>query len=809
MLTGCDLAGIPAVPQNQQPTPSPQESPRNYQQAEVQFIANPPAALDSQQSLAIEIVDDLTAFNANPVRYPMTARPDGRFDVHLPIEIGSLIKYRYLRGGDSLVSEAINPDRHFTHRVLIISGPAQIEDQISGWDDAPYNGPTGRITGRVTDGNGIGIPDAIVSSNGLSAITSAEGIYVLTGIPVGTHNLAAYSSNGSFTPYQQYARVEDGAITPADITLTKRREVIVTFKVHMPSDHIPNTPVVLLGNITPLGYVPASARDESTVIPQRGQKLTSSEDGTYSLTMKLPAGLDLRYKYSIGDGFWNAEHRTDGHFRVRQLIVPDHDVLIEDVVESWHAGDFAPVSLTLTAPENTPPTDTVTVQFKSGAWSEPITMWPIGDRQWLYVLNSPFYLTEKIEYRYCRNAMCGDADELSDEGKTPVVRSFSPAGEAQYFSDSMQSWNWWSPNSGQITVPAIEIMPKGNDYITGIELLPYYRPSMVNTWEAAAMQVNALQGNTLIVTPTWSVSGSGIPSLDINPSENPLYKDLLTTIEASNQANLKVGIYPQINYPQVSSQWWVSATRDYAWWATWFDSYHRYLLHNVYLAQVSGAEYLLLGDPTVAPSFSNGRLSNGDQSDVPADMLEWWHSTLQEIRNIYKGKVLGVVNYSGKEISIPEWMTQVDGLYVQWNVKLSDSSNPNLSTLTKNATKNITEVLHPLQETWHLPIILGLSYPSADGASAGCISQTDTCLSFRELNRPNPDIDTVALDLQEQVDLYNAVLTAVHDQDWIVGVTSRGYYPAATLQDKSSSVHGKPAGDVLWYWFGKLTPQSN
>jgi hypothetical protein len=29
----------------------------------------------------------------------------------------------------------------------------------------------------------------------------------------------------------------------------------------------------------------------------------------------------------------------------------------------------------------------------------------------------------------------------------------------------------------------------------------------------------------------------------------------------------------------------------------------------------------------------------------------------------------------------------------------------------------------------------------------------------------------------------------------------RGYY---ALQDKSASVHGKPAADILWYWFPRL-----
>ncbi len=48
------------------------------------------------------------------------------------------------------------------------------------------------------------------------------------------------------------------------------------------------------------------------------------------------------------------------------------------------------------------------------------------------------------------------------------------------------------------------------------------------------------------------------------------------------------------------------------------------------------------------------------------------------------------------------------------------------------------------------------------------------------------------------------MLLAVNDRDWIGGVVSRGYYPPAILEDKSLSIHGKPARGVLWYWFPRL-----
>jgi hypothetical protein len=46
----------------------------------------------------------------------------------------------------------------------------------------------------------------------------------------------------------------------------------------------------------------------------------------------------VRYKYTLGDGFWNAEHKANAEFNVRQLIVPEEDTVINESVETWQAG---------------------------------------------------------------------------------------------------------------------------------------------------------------------------------------------------------------------------------------------------------------------------------------------------------------------------------------------------------------------------------------------------------------------------------------------------------------------------------------
>jgi hypothetical protein len=79
---------------------------------------------------------------------------------------------------------------------------------------------------------------------------------------------------------------------------------------------------------------------------------------------------------------------------------------------------------------------------------------------------------------------------------------------------------------------------------------------------------------------------------------------------------------------------------------------------------------------------------------------------------------------------------------------------------------------------------------------------TNASLSIRELIQPG-NIQT-PVNLQAQADIYQALLMAVNERDWVGGFVSRGYYPPVVLQDASASVHGKPAADILWYWYPRL-----
>ena len=59
----------------------------------------------------------------------------------------------------------------------------------------------------------------------------------------------------------------------------------------------------------------------------------------------------------------------------------------------------------------------------------------------------------------------------------------------------------------------------------------------------------------------------------------------------------------------------------------------------------------------------------------------------------------------------------------------------------------------------------------------------------------------VKVDAIEQADVYQGILRAVVQRPWISGVFSKGFNPSVAVVDTSSSIHGKPAMEVISYYF--------
>jgi hypothetical protein len=186
-----------------------------------------------------------------------------------------------------------------------------------------------------------------------------------------------------------------------------------------------------------------------------------------------------------------------------------------------------------------------------------------------------------------------------------------------------------------------------------------------------------------------------------------------------------------------------------------------------------------------------------------------WRDLLEEVRQVYDGTLIWAMPYGPLVESPPPFLDSVDQVYLLWSAALSDDAEVGVKALQARAASLLDTEVGPFHAQLEKPLILGVSYPSADGALTGCLPDpqaivVEACLPFDLLSRPSADVSSIRVDLEEQALGYRALLLAVNERDWISGFISRGYYLPADLQDKSVSIHGKPAEALLREWYPRL-----
>ena len=180
---------------------------------------------------------------------------------------------------------------------------------------------------------------------------------------------------------------------------------------------------------------------------------------------------------------------------------------------------------------------------------------------------------------------------------------------------------------------------------------------------------------------------------------------------------------------------------------------------------------------------------------MPVDAEIRWQNILDEVRAHYGGSILWAVTYPGGLENTPAFASDLDGIYMLWNAPLASTSSASVEEMKFTAGNLLDSIIQPYQSLLGKPVILAVAYPSGDGAATASIPVSSTLEPGNTFSR---------VDLQEQADIYQALLAAINERDWVSGFVSRGYYPPAVLHDASDSIHGKPAADILWYWFPRF-----
>lgn len=796
---------FPPVVTGEPPVTQPPSTPQAM--AQTTFVVSLPEPLAAGESLAINTLDEVTGLSLHASSYPMQARDGLTYTATLALPLNAVVKYRYVRRGASQVIEDSSLGIPVRYRLYQVLAQGEVQDIVSDWADKVYARQTGRIAGRVLNADTGGpLPNMLVTAGGVQDFTDSTGRFALESLPVGTQNLVVYALDGLYQPFQQGATVGAGQSTNVDLPVRPAPHVSVTFNVGVPTNTVPGAPVRVAGNLLQLGNTFADLQGGLNTNADRMPLLNLTSEGRYTRTISLPVGAYVEYKYTLGDGFWNAEHNAGGEFVLRSFIVPPQDVVLTDQVQTWQAGTASgPILYEVTVPSTTPAGDIIYIQFNPYGWTEPLPMWPLGNNRWAYKLYSPLNMLGSFGYRYCRNAQCGSADDKQTMGAATRGRASSTSLTSQDIQDVVSAWGWYE-NPEPTTLVGASITSRGSGFTAGVEFQPTFRPNWSFFAPQALTNIQALGANQVTFTPTWTYTSINPLDFTTVPGSDPFWIDTAIMISQARALGLQVAIFPTPRFPSSAADFWAAAPRDNAWWGNWFDQYRSFAVNYADLATQSGSQALILGGDWLTPALPGGKMADGSAYGAPGDVEARWKAILTEVRSHFNGKVLWALPYTKANLQAPlTFLQETDGIYLLWSAALTSQGSTDRNELANEAGRLLDNEVSALPTLINKPVILALAYPSATGSANGCLTDgRGGCLDWNALNQPNPDTGTVALDLEGQAALYEAVLTAVNGRSWISGLVSRGYYLPAALQDKSASVHGKPAADILWYWFPRF-----
>ena len=795
-----NFPGTSSTPLPGGPTPTP------LPRAEVTLTARLPEPLPANEVLAISVLDEVTGLSLNAVDYQMTAVDPTTYSTRLAIPDKAVIKYKYVRRGPSPVAEDTNLDTPIRYRMVHINGPTQTVDTISSWSDKPVNTLSGLIFGTVVNQDtGTPLPGVLVTAGGAQMLTNSAGRFELDGLRGGDHNLVAYALDGGYQTFQQGATVAGNQSTPVQITMKPTQMANVIFTVSVPDSTQRGVPLRLAGNFLQLGNTFSDQQGGLSTVADRMPVLSPLPDGRYSVSLFLPIGAHVEYKYTLGDGFWNSEFTSTGQYVTRSLIVPATNITVEDTVQSWQAGPNAPILFEVTVPADTLVSNSVYIQFNSFGWTPPIPMWSKGNNQWAYRLSGPLNIPGSFTYRYCRNARCGAADDAQTAGMNAHGRFVTSSLVPQDIQDTVDQW-MWPLTAASSAIIATDIPSRGPSFFAGVEYQSDYQPNDLQFNPPALQNVQAIGANWVVLTPSWTYSLIDPLQFSSLPGKDALWSDTMNMVSQARAINLNVALFPQARFSSTADDFWASAPRDAGWWDDWFNHYRAFAVNYADLASQNGAQALVLGGDWIAPALPAGTLADGTPSGVPADADARWQSILAEVRQHFQGTVMFALPYTTRDLSAPlNVLSSVDAVYLLWFARLSDSPTPDKTELLDEIGRLLDENVAPVQQAINKPFIIALSYPSSTHSATGCIPDgSGGCYDWTALNRPKDDLTTVDLDIQQQADIYDAMFNAINARPWVNGLVSRGYFMPVVLQDKSASVHGKPAADLLWYWFPRL-----
>ncbi len=797
--TSCSVINPPTSSGDRPTPPFPIDQPTPIPLSKISITVTAPTDTPSNANLLMEIFDEVSGWPYNTKMIPLARLNDGRWQVEFTPPVGSLLRYRYLRQNPIPSAEASTYGTPVRYRVLHIPNTAQLQDIIAAWADSPIQGHTGRILGRLLEaGSGKPLSEMIVSIAGRHTFTDLQGNFRVEGLVPGLHNITVFSADGSYTPAQQGAIIAADTTTPAQMVLYPAKKIQVTFEVALPVGTTEGTLLRIAGNIQQFGHLFTEVSGGMTNAISQMPTMVEVDPTHYIQIIDLYAGTDLRYKYTFGDGLQNAERNAAGEIFTRQVILPDHDLVIRDAIERWQGQNQGEMLFWVNVPPNTPENDQVSIQFKIGHWLQPLPMWQIGESEWYVTLyNLP--TKDPVAYRYCRNQQCGSADDIDTPGPDSSGRPLSQSTKQQEIHDQVVQWMWWNGVDTTLPFEPPQLGPRSG-FELGFEYLPNYNP----TWDPYLIQgfqeISTMGANAIILSPSWVVSKNHVfPILDLDPAFAPFRSNMKSHIRAAQQNGIAVTLHPRLIFTNESSEiWWQISRRDENWWDIWFERYKAFILSYAQIAQETSVNKIVLGGPEIAPALPDGQLFDGSPSEVPVLSNSYWSTLITEIRSIYSGSIAFELELKDSLQTPPPFLDIVDEVHILWHAPLSMEGTSDISEMQVAARSLLNNTVLNMPALSGKPLVISIEYPSVNGGTTTCLSNEDgECVDASIFDQGAFIHADFQIDLVEQAEAITAVLTEAYYQGAVTGIYVRRYNPIVALQDKSASINGKPSMTVL------------
>lgn len=400
---------------------------QNNSQAETIFYVEVPGSLLLENEIYLELLDEVSGLGLNPTRYQMERNSNDQYSITLPLMLNSVMKYRYVQEGNPPLIEYDSQGVQVRYRLYYVKEPGIIHDQVAKWQDFSYDGETGTVQGYIYDeSTNQPISNVMVIIAGMRTFTGEDGAYSITGVPIGEQRLNAYHVDCLYNNFQQGAIIAANAVTPANFGMKSSPLVNITFEVTPPIDHIAGAPIRLIGNLLSTGNTFIDLKGGLSTLAKNSPTMHYQDDGNYKTTLSLPSGCYFEYKYSLGDGFWNAEHDSTGKWKLHKIIIPSKDLTIKEKICSWKDDNSNSITLNITTPSNTPE-GIVAIALNPFTWMEPLPIWNLGGNQWLYVLYSPRNYIDNASFRILVEDKLGVKRDLYTNEENPRGIEIDPS----------------------------------------------------------------------------------------------------------------------------------------------------------------------------------------------------------------------------------------------------------------------------------------------------------------------------------------------------------------------------------------------